>query len=389
MMYGSPMPHIESFLVMLSMLAPIPLDLSEMADMQMTVDREAGQYLGHPSTVLLPDGKTILCVYPKGHGRGELVLKRSEDGGRSWSKRLDVPASWATSQETPHIYEMVDAEGVRRLILFSGLYPIRTSVSEDGGGTWSELLPIGDYGGIVAVADLMQTAPGQYSAFFHDDGRFLRQGGRGTPGFEVYAIDTTDGGLTWSQPRVVVADPSVHLCEPGLVRSPDGARWAMLLRENSRSKNSHICFSGDKGKTWSTPVELPDALTGDRHQAVYLPDGRLLISFRDTHAESPWQGDWAAWIGTWEDLLRGGSGQYRLRLSDNHHRWDCAYPALERLPDGTVLAITYGHWIEGAQPFIRSVRLSPAWLREECPQRAVPSSGDVQGRKERKELGRR
>ena len=171
MMYGSPMPHIESFLVMLSMLAPIPLDLSEMADMQMTVDREAGQYLGHPSTVLLPDGKTILCVYPKGHGRGELVLKRSEDGGRSWSKRLDVPASWATSQETPHIYEMVDAEGVRRLILFSGLYPIRTSVSEDGGGTWSELLPIGDYGGIVAVADLMQTAPGQYSAFFHEIGR--------------------------------------------------------------------------------------------------------------------------------------------------------------------------------------------------------------------------
>ena len=29
------------------------------------VDREGGQYLGHPSTVVADDG-SILCVYPKG-----------------------------------------------------------------------------------------------------------------------------------------------------------------------------------------------------------------------------------------------------------------------------------------------------------------------------------
>lgn len=66
-------------------LAPgytIPLiDLSAETERQVIVDREAGQYLGHPTTVLLEDNRTLLTVYPKGHGRGAIVYKRSEDGG--------------------------------------------------------------------------------------------------------------------------------------------------------------------------------------------------------------------------------------------------------------------------------------------------------------------
>ncbi|HOQ30179.1 MAG TPA: exo-alpha-sialidase, partial [Armatimonadota bacterium] len=80
----------------------IPLvDLAEEKSRQVVVDREPGQYLGHPSTVLLRDGKTILVAYPKGHGRGAIVLKRSTDGGRTWSERLPVPENWTTSLETP------------------------------------------------------------------------------------------------------------------------------------------------------------------------------------------------------------------------------------------------------------------------------------------------
>jgi hypothetical protein len=41
---------------------------------------------------------------------------------------------------------------------------------------------------------------------------------------------------------------------------------------------------------------------------------------------------------------------------DNHKDADCAYPGLELLPDGTFVTTTYGHWIEGEQPFIMSVR---------------------------------
>src|SRR5512136_1466844 len=70
----------------------IPLvDLSADTSRQTVVDREPGQYLGHPTTVLLEDGRTMIAVYPKGHGRGAIVMKRSTDGGRTWSGRLLTP----------------------------------------------------------------------------------------------------------------------------------------------------------------------------------------------------------------------------------------------------------------------------------------------------------
>ena len=110
--------------------AEIPLiDLAGEKHRQVVVDREPGQYLGHPTTVLLEDGQTIIAVYPKGHGRGAIVMKRSDDRGMIWSSRLPVPENWATSKETPTIYRVIDPEGKKRLILFSGLYPIRVSVS--------------------------------------------------------------------------------------------------------------------------------------------------------------------------------------------------------------------------------------------------------------------
>ena len=150
------------------------------------MDREEGQYLGHPTTVLLEDGKTILTVYPKGHGRGAIVLKRSTDGGLTWSDRLPTPENWATSKETPTIHRVVDPQGKKRLIVFSGLYPIRMSVSEDDGRTWSPLEPIGDFGGIVAMSSVERLKNGDYLALFHDDGRFLRGEGKTTevPGLQ-------------------------------------------------------------------------------------------------------------------------------------------------------------------------------------------------------------
>ena len=55
-------------------------------------------------------------------------------------------------------------------------------------------------------------------------------------------------------------------------------------------------------------------------------------------------------------------GAYRVRLMDNHHRGDCAYPGVELLPDGTFVATTYGHWTEGEQPYVVSVRFTLAEL---------------------------
>lgn len=339
------------------------IDLASETTRQVVVDREPGQYLGHPTTVLLEDGKTILCVYPKGHGRGGIVYKKSLDGGLTWSDRLATPENWKTSLEVPTIHQVVDAAGKKRLIVWSGLYPARLAVSEDAGATWSVLKPVGEWGGIVVMgfAEPLDQ-PGHYLAMFHDDGRFFSKGAtqKRPIEFTLFKTLSTDGGLTWGTPEVVQRNTAVHLCEPGLIRSPDGRELAVLLRENSRTRNSHIIFSHDQGKSWTSPRELPDALNGDRHTGKYAPDGRLFISFRSVPPRgktAPFAGDWVAWVGTYGDLKDGRAGQYHVRLMDNTKGSDCAYPGVERLPDGTFVTTTYGHWRSGEAPYVVSVRL--------------------------------
>jgi hypothetical protein len=336
------------------------VDLSDQSYRQVVVDKQVGQYLGHPTTVLLEDGKTMITVYPKGHGRGAIVMKRSEDGGMAWGDRLPVPESWATSQEVPTIYRVVDPQGKKRLILFSGLYPIRMAVSEDDGRLWSELEPIGSFGGIVAMASVvqLQSGKGHYMAMFHDDGRFLREGGQRSETMALYKTFSADGGLHWSFPQEIFKSDKVHLCEPGVIRSPDGTQLAALLRENRRVHRSHVMFSNDEGNTWSAPKEVPLSLTGDRHTGKYAPDGRLFVAFRDRTPEenSPTEGDWVGWIGTYKDIVQGREGQYRVRLMDNTKDWDCGYPGVEVLSDGTFVTTTYGHWTAGESPYIVSVR---------------------------------
>lgn len=332
------------------------LDISTETNLQTVVDMEKGQYLGHPTTVLLEDDKTIICVYPKGHGKGAIVMKRSTDGGLTWSERLPVPETWKTSREVPTIHRVVDAEGKKRLIVWSGLNPARLAVSEDDGVTWSELEKAGDWGGIVVMGfvEPLHTGKGQYLGMFHDDGRFF--GGEKRPGFTLYKTFSSDGGLTWSFPAAVWNGSDINLCEPGCIRSPDGKQIAVLLRENSRKKNSHVIFSDDEGVTWTVPKELPGSLTGDRHTGKYTPDGRLFISFRDTTLKSLTKGDWVGWVGSYQDIVDGKEGQYRVRIMNNYEGYDCAYPGVEVLRDGTIVTTTYGHWINGESPYIVSVR---------------------------------
>lgn len=376
----------------------IPLvDIDNDTARQVIVDKEKDQYLGHPTTVLLEDNKTMLSVYPKGHGRGEIVYKRSYDAGLTWTERLPTPSSWDTSKEVPTLFKVKDADGKKRIIMFSGLYPVRMAVSENGGESWSELDTLGEWGGIVVMGALTEIKPfdsGNYMAFFHDDMRFFTEDGRkkyeqdikefDSREFTLYSTVSVDGGLTWSYPETVLKSRNMHLCEPGVIRSPDGSQLAVLLRENSRRTNSQIIFSDDEGNSWTEPRPLPNALTGDRHVAKYAPDGRLLISFRDrsplsysqelvkiaaeegetnygkvaesTGLGSPGEGDWVAWVGTYEDLVKGREGQYRVRIKDNKKGWDTTYPGVEVLPDGTFVLTTYGHWEKDEQPYILSSR---------------------------------
>jgi hypothetical protein len=153
--------------------------------------------------------------------------------------------------------------------------------------------------------------------------------------------ESTDGGLTWTPWRILLDLGDMKPCEPELVRSPDGKQLLCLIRENIRTEPARFMTSNDEGRTWSTHQALPPGLHGDRHKHVYLPDGRLVIVFRDMGQTSPTRTHFVAWVGRYEDILNGKDGDYKIKLLHSHKGSDCGYPGLELLPDGTLVATTY------------------------------------------------
>ena len=120
----------------------VTVDISREADRRVIVDKEAGRYLGQPDTVLLKDKRTILVGYPLGHGGPDTVLKRSSDGGLTWSKRLPVPDNFTGKHNAPTLHRVVDPKGRERLILIVSFPRMEQSVSEDNGRTWTPLKPM-------------------------------------------------------------------------------------------------------------------------------------------------------------------------------------------------------------------------------------------------------
>lgn len=348
------------------------IDLDERADLQVAVCRDPDKYLGHPSSVLLDDGKTMVIMYLDRHGRGNLMWQRSEDAGVTWSERLPLPDGWDEKLtiegkdhpqflEVPILYKINGKDGRQRIMVYTAgryIYPARYAVSEDDGVTWSPLRPI-LFGGkeltasIVLFSDMLRLKSEAYLATWHG------------PKGQVKVAETSDG-ITFGEVRPAVSHPEAFLCEACLIRSPDGNTIAMLMRENARRFNSFISFSRDEGKTWSNPREAPGAITGDRHQHVYTPDGRLFISFRDRGHETPSYGDWVAWIGTFKDLEQNREGEYRIRLKENFRGTDCAYPTVHLLPDNTIFCATYGQWEKKIPNYILSLRLRMDQLDRLC-----------------------
>ena len=102
------------------------------------------------------------------------------------------------------------------------------------------------------------------------------------------------------------------------------------------------------------------ALAAGFTKVIVLPGANIPVCRNRAMQES--SGDWLAWVGRYEDLARGGAGEYRVRLQDNQDGNDCGYAGLELLPDGTFVATTYGHWVAGEPPFVIAQRFTLAEL---------------------------
>jgi 2-polyprenyl-6-methoxyphenol hydroxylase-like FAD-dependent oxidoreductase len=316
-------------------------------------------YQGHPTTVLLPDGKTMFCVWTLGHGGTCGPMKRSDDAGRSWSDLLPTPASWREVRNCPAIYRLVDPEGKARLVVYAGQGTdgaMCESHSEDDGKTWSEMRSLG----LKCVMPFCTITPIDGGNRLLGMTNIRRPGETKDKKSNVIAQSTSDdGGLTWEPWRIVLDMGDLKPCEPWLIRSPDGTQLLALLRENKTHRSLRI-VTGDEGATWGTPRETNAALFGDRHAAHYTADGRLFVCFRDKASELGTMNHFVGWLGTYSDILRGKPGQCRIKLLHSYAGGDCGYPGVERLADGTIVATTYIKYRPGEKKqSVVSVRFNP------------------------------
>ncbi|MBR5320404.1 MAG: exo-alpha-sialidase [Clostridia bacterium] len=347
------------------------------------VDDSAG-YLGHPDSVLLNNGD-ILTLYPKGHGKGAVLSKISDNGGISYDKEIEnQPISWEKSLETPTVYRLNFANGEEKLILISAnsKWPgmstpggFNSSISVDEGKTWTEFKRFWDNDSempiipIVAMASLTRLKEkgefvDKWMGIFHDH-NFVN--------YKTILTFQENGEYNWSKPEKYLSqyrdfETYAGICEVECIRSDGGKgdELCLIARCNKKTCTSLLLFSDDEGETWSKPKEASFALNGERHKAEYTDDGRLFITFRSIErdkkrvkkirkfgGELKWYSEgWVAWVGTYDDLKNGREGQYRIKIAHTYldqqnepsivANADTGYCGNVVLKDGTIVTSSYG-----------------------------------------------
>ncbi|MGE9267870.1 MAG: sialidase family protein, partial [Verrucomicrobiales bacterium] len=163
-------------------------------------------YQGHPTTLLLPDEKTLFAVWSVNHGGPAGPMATSSDRGRTWTRLDDqLPANFSRHQNCPSIYRLVAPDGQARLWVWTAALGTRSGpgmpsiMSEDEGRTWKEMPPLG-FRCVMSFSSIVRLKDGRYLGLYHKG-----PDGKDRSPLTVLQTITADGGFTWSEPRVVAA----------------------------------------------------------------------------------------------------------------------------------------------------------------------------------------
>jgi sialidase-1 len=253
-----------------------------------------------PTLLRVPKTSTLLgFIEARKHscddaGYIDLLLRRSDDFGKTWSKPIFVYGNsteeeWHTIGDALPVYD--DSDGSIHLVFTRDNQDAMYSKSTDLGSTWAAPRNISD----AAVKERKPKGKG-FIGTGHDGGAQLPNGRLLVPmyggGSKSFILASDDHGTTWqrlgevdvspNEWAFVVLDPERSGDEVG---SGSTAKLLATLRDGALVFGHRWqATSNDGGVTWSAPQKmsnLVEPFTGCEGSLLKHPNGRLYYSHPD------------------------------------------------------------------------------------------------------------
>ncbi len=261
-----------------------------------------------PALAVVTRGE-LLATYRTGSDKDcadeTVELRRSSDGGRTWSapsgpfsrivegRQGSLRVVYLTPLGAGHILACglwIDRQAFPGMPLFNpdteGCLPMKIVLADsfDDGAAWSDwrAVPVtADVGPPSLTNPVLRFAGGRLAISIESNKPYLD---RSTWRQKVVYVFSDDDGATWSQPRLVCRDPSARIFnwDQRAEVAPDGRvvsfSWT-YDRETRSYRNIRRRVGTDEGAGWSDPEDLGFA-DQPSHPAI-LPDGRVVLAWVD------------------------------------------------------------------------------------------------------------
>ena len=335
-----------------------------------------------PALIPLADGSLLATCRvgsSKDSADGTVELRRSEDGGRSWSPpespfattvngmKGSLRVGYITDLGNGHLLLAalwIDRQTYPGRSLFNGetegCLPMEVVLadSRDLGRTWSDwrLVPVPAGVGPPSLTNPVLVLPSGRLALsiesnktYWDRGPWLQR---------VVYLYSDDEGLTWGPPVTTCQDPGGRIFNWDQRASvcPDGRvvtfTWT-YDRQAARYLNIQRRISADEGATWSGPEDL--GFTDQAAHPAIFPDGRVVLAWVDRYQSRSIRARLAAApdasfdASSEVELYRHGAAGpgSAAGLGDTGEvlaemgLWSFGLPFAAALPDGDAMAVYY------------------------------------------------
>lgn len=330
-----------------------------------------------PSLITTQNGTLLAVIDKRGNDIGDLpniisvVAKRSTDNGKTWSEPIVIAQGDKATNKTYGDATIVMDKSTGKLITVfagdNGLWHsnknnkmgIYTSESTDDGLTWSEPRSITSQ---VYKEDWYGAFPASGRAAQLKDGRILfvlaaRPTSDWGGALHNYACYSDDSGKTWS----ISSTPGDTYGDEAKIIELENGNLLMSIRNRNKGYRK-FSVSTDRGESWSAPYVNEDILdpacNGDIMRYTFKKKNKSILLHSLPYSSSIREN-----IGIYTSEDEGKSWKFRKKICNGYS----AYSSLTVLPDGSIGALVEeGKWdndIPGEDGFnIYFVRIPIKWL---------------------------